>query len=186
MATVYCFAGPNGAGKTTLALKLLPALGVRHFVNADAIAAGLSPLDVSLAQFSAGRLMLERLRELKENGEDFGFETTFASNAAPRFLQQMSQRSATVHLHYVWLQSVDLAVARVQARVRAGGHFIEEDVVRRRYAKSLERLRSYITAETDLTIYDNSGRDYEVVARRKNEIFEVMQPAIWREISDAR
>ena len=53
--------GPNGAGKTTIALRLLPALGCHEFVNADSIAAGLSPLNPEHYALPAGRLMLERI-----------------------------------------------------------------------------------------------------------------------------
>ena len=58
---IYLMGGPNGAGKTTTALRIFPALGVTHFINADAIAQGLSPLDVAGAARAAGRLMLEQM-----------------------------------------------------------------------------------------------------------------------------
>lgn len=186
MKTCYVFGGPNGAGKTTLALRLLPALGCRNFVNADLIASGLSPLDVSLANIAAGRLMLQRLDELSCGDENFGFETTFASGSATKLLERMAQKGWRTHLHYIWLSSAELAVARVQARVKAGGHFIEETTIRRRYVKGLHRFRSYMAEETEWTIYDNSGKDYEVIARRKDGFLNVMQPEVWREVVDAR
>jgi predicted ABC-type ATPase len=59
--------GPNGAGKTTGALSILPLeLRIVHFVNADLIARGLSPLAPTLADFDATRMMLQRMRELRE------------------------------------------------------------------------------------------------------------------------
>ena len=186
MPNVYCFGGPNGAGKTTLALKLLPALGVKHFVNADLIAKGLSPLDVSLAQLAAGRLMLQRLNELKQSGEDFGFESTFASNMATKFLDELSSKGWTTHLVFVWLSSAELAIERVEVRVESGGHFVEDETIRRRYNKGLQRLREYLGKEMNVTVFDNSGEAYEIVVRRKNGILRVMQPAIWREVNDAR
>ena len=72
-------AGPNGAGKTTFALQFLPReAGVLNFVNADAIAAGLSPLDPGRAAVEAGRLMIRSIRNHVTRGEDFAFETTLA------------------------------------------------------------------------------------------------------------
>ena len=80
MPRVFIIAGPNGAGKTSSALALLPEmLHCREFVNADAIAVGLSPFQPESVAIHAGCLMLERLRHLAETGADFAFETTLAA-----------------------------------------------------------------------------------------------------------
>ncbi|MCY7322733.1 MAG: Zeta toxin family protein, partial [Phormidesmis sp. CAN_BIN36] len=78
MSTLYVIGGANGSGKTTVALNILPVLGVLEYVNADAIAAGLSPLNPDTMAMQAGRLMLERLEMLSKAGTDFAFETTLA------------------------------------------------------------------------------------------------------------
>lgn len=71
--------GPNGAGKTTFAREFLPReAGVIHFVNADLIASGLSPLRPELAARQAGRLVLAELDRLAAARTDFAFETTFS------------------------------------------------------------------------------------------------------------
>lgn len=68
-------AGPNGAGKTTFAVEFLPReAGVIHFVNADLIAGGLSPLRPELAARRAGRLVLTELDRLVKARENFAFE----------------------------------------------------------------------------------------------------------------
>ena len=72
-------AGPNGAGKTTFAREFLPKdAGVVHFVNADLIAAGLSPLRPELAALAAGRLLLTELDRLAKARLDFAFESTLS------------------------------------------------------------------------------------------------------------
>lgn len=72
-------AGPNGAGKTTFAREFLPKdAGILHFVNADLIAAGLSPLEPSAAQVAAARIFLEELVRLAAARIDFAFETTLS------------------------------------------------------------------------------------------------------------
>ena len=64
-------AGPNGAGKTTFALKYLPEVAhCRAFVNADLIAAGLSPLDLEQQLLAASRLFLN-LFELYAGAVDY-------------------------------------------------------------------------------------------------------------------
>ena len=72
-------AGPNGAGKTTFARRYLPEdAGVIHFVNADLIASGLSPLKPELAAIAAARMVLREIDRLAAERMDFAFETTFS------------------------------------------------------------------------------------------------------------
>ena len=65
MPNLYTIAGCNGAGKTTASLSFLPdMLNCYEFVNADSIAAGLSPLRPEKAALEAGRIMLDRIKKL--------------------------------------------------------------------------------------------------------------------------
>lgn len=64
---VYVIAGPNGAGKTTFSTRFLPHyVQCREFLNADLIAAGLSPFAPETQNLRAGRLLLTRIRELRK------------------------------------------------------------------------------------------------------------------------
>ena len=84
---MYVIAGPNGAGKTTFAAEFLPDfVDCRQFLNADLIAAGLSPFAPETQNVKAGRLLLERIGELATAGEDFGFETTLSGRTYARLL----------------------------------------------------------------------------------------------------
>ena len=74
--TLCILGGCNGAGKSTLARELLPLLGIRRFLNADEIAKGLSPVDLSIAAFKAGRLLIEEARELIAADSSFAIEST--------------------------------------------------------------------------------------------------------------
>ncbi|QTE35495.1 hypothetical protein J3L18_20390 [Mucilaginibacter gossypii] len=77
MPNLYIIAGCNGAGKTTASYTVLPELlNCNEFVNADNIAAGLSPFNPESVAFEAGRIMLQRIDELLNRGVDFAFETT--------------------------------------------------------------------------------------------------------------
>jgi predicted ABC-type ATPase len=72
-------AGPNGAGKTTFAREFLPKdAGIVHFVNADLIASGLSPLRPESANVAAGRLFLHELERLAKMRASFAFESTLS------------------------------------------------------------------------------------------------------------
>ncbi|MHC5857855.1 zeta toxin family protein [Nostoc sp.] len=158
MPSLYIIGGANGSGKTTVSMSLLPNfLDCFEYVNADAIAAGLSPLNPDSMAIEAGRLMIMRLRTLSNSGSDFAFETTLAARSFAPFIIGCRAKGYTINLIYFWLQSVDLAVERVAARVASGGHSIPEDVIRRRYQQGQKNLISlYLPLCDGWMIYDNS------------------------------
>lgn len=150
LPTVYIIAGPNGAGKTTFAAEFLPDfVNCREFVNADLIAAGLSPFAPETQDVRAGRLLLTRIRELAAAKVDFGFETTLAGRSYVRLVNRMKGDGYRVCLFFLWLPSADLAVARVANRVRQGGHNIPEAVIRRRFDAGLRNLFSLYQPQLD-------------------------------------
>jgi predicted ABC-type ATPase len=142
MPDVIVIAGPNGAGKSTLAPALLrDTLNVLEYVNADTIAEGLSAFAPEDASFDAGRVMLGRLRELADDNKSFAFETTLASRFYASWLKDLSTSHAyRVTIVFLWLRSVDLAIARVSARVKLGGHSIPEETIRRRYERGAKNF----------------------------------------------
>lgn len=155
---VIVVAGPNGAGKSTSAPYLLrDTLEVSEFVNADAIAAGLSAFRPESVAVAAGRIMLRRVRQLAAERADFAFETTLATRSYAPWLAGLRQQGYDVHLLFLWLDSADLAVSRVAERVRLGGHDVPAEVVRRRYEKGLRNLfRLYLLLANSWRLFDNS------------------------------
>lgn len=138
---VYILAGPNGSGKSTFARLFLPDYAdCKEFVNADLIAAGLSPFNPEGLAIQAGRLMLKRIETLAAAGVDFGFETTLAGRSYTALLRSLRERGYRIHLFFLWLPSVETALARVEERVQSGGHSIPEEVVRRRFSRGLANL----------------------------------------------
>ena len=137
--TVYVIAGPNGAGKTTFAQQYLSRYArCKTFVNADIIAAELSPADPDSQALIAGRVMLERIEELAGRGDTFSFETTLAGRShAGRVRRLQKELGYNVVLVFVWLPSPELAVLRVAGRVKQGGHNIPEETIRRRYRQGI-------------------------------------------------
>ena len=134
MPKLYIVSGCNGAGKTTASYTLLPEmLDCRQFVNSDEFAKGLSPFNPEGASIQASRYMLLRIRYLLQRGEDFGIETTLATRTLLKTVKIAQEAGYYVTVLYFWLNSPDLAVKRVKARVAAGGHNIPEETVRRRY-----------------------------------------------------
>jgi len=166
MKTLYLLAGCNGAGKTTAAFTLLPGLlACREFVNADEIARGLSPFQPETVSIQAGRLMLARLHELRAAGETFALETTLATRHYLRFIAEARAQGYTVQLVFFWLNSPELAVERVKARVREGGHSSPEAVIRRRYVGGLRQFfTAYRTVVDGWVLMDNSGGTGQPIA----------------------
>lgn len=152
-------AGPNGAGKSTTALHLLKGvLGVAEFVNADTIAQGLSAFAPEEAALLASRIMLERARSLAERRVNFAFETTLASRSLAAWIRKLCDEAGyRVHLVFLWLSDAETAVARVRERVRAGGHDVPEETIRRRYGRGLQNFFGlYQPLVTTWRVYDNS------------------------------
>lgn len=156
---VIIIAGPNGAGKTTFAREFLPQeAGCPVFVNADLIAAGLSPFAPEQAAIRAGRLMLEAIAEHAAKRESFAFETTLAGRGYARQIPQWQERGYHVELFFLGLPTADLAVQRVAERVRQGGHNVPEGTIRRRFAAGLRLLKQvYQPLVDEWAVYDNSG-----------------------------
>jgi predicted ABC-type ATPase len=152
-------AGPNGAGKTTFALEFLPnEAGCPLFVNADLIAAGLSPFDPALAAVKAGRLMLQAIQEHARKGESFAFETTLAGLVYARRIPRWQAAGYHVTLIFLSLPSPEMAIARVHERVRRGGHNVPEQNIRRRFATGLRNFQNVYRELADAwSYYDNSG-----------------------------
>lgn len=175
--------GPNGAGKTTTAARLLPHdLGIREFVNADEIARGISPFNPEATAIMAGRVMIERMRALVAAGESFAFETTCSGRAHAEFLRSCRGAGYRITLIYLWLNSPQMALARVARRVDRGGHSIPPDVVTRRYHAGIRNMRDlYLPLADVASIYDNSdGAGGTLIAQRTAEgHFVVRDPTRW-------
>jgi predicted ABC-type ATPase len=134
----YVIAGPNGAGKTTFARAWLPQQpNCPAFANADLIAQELSPLAPEAAAVRAGRLMLEQLDQLRRQRVDFAFETTLSGKGYATWLRRLKAKGYSVHIHFLWLSSVESSLQRVASRVRQGGHHIPEEDVRRRFPRGV-------------------------------------------------
>ncbi len=169
---LYIIAGCNGAGKTTASFTILPEiLNCKEFVNADEIAKGLSPFQPEKVSFEAGRIMLNRIKELLENDANFAFETTLSTKSYRNTVAQAKEKGYTVVLLFFWLRSVELAIDRVKTRVLEGGHNIETEVIRRRYKNGIKNLfEIYIPIVEIVLIMDNSEDTYKLIAEKSNDL----------------
>jgi predicted ABC-type ATPase len=158
--TCFVIAGPNGAGKTTFARRYLPEdAGVFHFVNADLIASGLSPLKPELAAVAAARLVLREIDRLAAERAEFAFETTLSGLTYVRRLRTWKESGYRIEIVFLRLRTSQLALRRIAARVAQGGHNVPRVDVIRRFARGWENFqRVYRPFADHWTVYDNSGR----------------------------
>jgi len=166
MKKLFVIAGCNGAGKTTASYTILPEiLDCKEFVNADEIARGLSPFQPDKVGIEAGRLMLKRIKSLLSDNESFAFETTLSTKSYVNFIELAKQSDYQVTCLFFWLDSEELAILRVENRVKEGGHNIPEEVIRRRYRNGLKNFFSlYLPLLDNWLFVNNSGDNYEIIA----------------------
>jgi len=168
---IVIIAGPNGAGKTTFAREFLT--NEAHcpiFINADLIAAGLSPFAPELAAIKAGRLMLESVNEHVSKGDSFAIETTLSGLGYARVIPEWQKLGYHVKLMFLQLPDVETAIFRVAERVIQGGHNIPEAVIRRRFAAGLKNFEQVYQALVDSWMqFDNSGNSPILIRSRQSE-----------------
>jgi len=164
-------ASPDGAGNTTFALNYLRGAGhCDNFVNADLIAAGLSPLVPEKEAVAAGRLFLHEIQRFIADRESFAFETTLSGRSYLRMIRDLVANGWEVDLVYLWLPSVEACLERVAERVARGGHNIPSDVIDRRYYRSVANvLGDYGTSCSSVVCVDNSLTEACLIFRQAGE-----------------
>ena len=156
---IIIIAGPNGAGKTTFAREYLPKeANCPTFVNADLIAAGLAPFAPETVSIKAARLMLNEIKIHVKAGNSFAFETTLSGKTYARHIADWKKCGYHITMVFLSLPNAEFAIARVAARVAAGGHNIPEATIRRRFKTGLINFQKmYKKLADSWALYDNSG-----------------------------
>lgn len=185
---VVIIAGPNGAGKSTLAPFLLrDTLDLQDYVNADPIALGLSGFNPSSVAFKAGRVMMNRLRDLAARRKSFAFETTLATRSYANWIASLRNKGYNFQLIFLYLQSPELAVRRVRERVQSGGHDVPETVIIRRYARGLKNFGAiYQPLANVWSIYDNSSSSKPILIASggRHRGLEIRQQEAWTKFAE--
>lgn len=182
---MYIISGCNGAGKTTASYTMLPEmLECSEFVNSDEFAKGLSPFQPEKASIQAGRYMILKVRYLLKRQLDFGIETTLATRSLLKTVRLAQQAGYTVTLLYFWLNSPELAIERVAARVATGGHNIPEETIRRRYVTGIDYFfHDYAPLCERWILADNSQIPFRVIAEgSKNDVVSIKDEETYEKI----
>ena len=172
--TLYLVAGPNGSGKTTMAKELIREDKIT-FLNADEIAARCRD-NIGIR---AGRILLEKLDCILDNGESVVLESTVSGNYHEQIIKRAKKLKYQVVFMYVFLASVEQNLKRIKQRVALGGHNVPPVDVRRRYSRSLKNFSEIIPMVDQWELYYNGENSYEIVARGKDEIVEILDDALY-------
>lgn len=154
LAIFYC--GTNGAGKSTL--RSFNQDEVQIIIDSDHIAREINPKNPRLADFEAGRKAIELFKFSIKQKISFSMESTLSGNSILQRMKTAKENGFFVRLNYVAVDNVKINLARVAARVKLGGHFIDEQTIRKRYASSTQHLLLALPYCDEILIYDNSGR----------------------------
>ena len=177
---IYVIGGPNGAGKTTFARAFLPSARVVEFLNADLLAAGLSPLQPSTMAVRSARLLLERWRELLALKQDFAFESTLSGRTYATMLRDAQAAGYEVRLCYLWLPSVSMSLRRVRQRVFKGGHDVPDADLRRRFLPSLRNFFTlYLPLANEALLFNAASQPPLMIARWQNQKSHLINPELY-------
>jgi len=184
MKNVYVIAGPNGSGKTTFAKTFLPKYAkCERFINADLIAAGLSPFSPQQVAIKSGKLVLEQISEYMNDGVSFGFETTMSGATYLKYFSRLKAQGYRIHIFFLWIPSPRLAVSRVKDRVEQGGHDVPVSDIKRRFSRSMERFfHDYRLLADRWILFNNAGPKPEIIARKQNAHIEILDDSIFQKI----
>ncbi|MCL7462156.1 zeta toxin family protein [Pseudomonas sp. NW5] len=184
MPTCWIIAGPNGAGKTTFALEYLPhVVHCSRFVNADLIAAGLSPLAPEREVLAASRLFLREIDNCIGAGESFSFETTLAGRSYLKLVRRLRDAGWRVELIYLALPSVEMSRLRVAERVSHGGHSIAPQDIERRFPRSLHNLlNAFAPCVDSCQCFINTGALPEPVAEWQAGQLSILNPSWYQHL----
>jgi predicted ABC-type ATPase len=165
---LWLIAGPNGVGKTSYARRYLRAVaGTERFVNLDEIARGLSPLtptpDAETGA-AAARIVLKRIADGIQQRQSFAVETTLAGRTHLRTLAAARAAGFRTHLLFCILPDVETALARIAARITAGGHAVPEADARRRFPRACANFGTYAAACDLWRVLDTGMAEPRLVA----------------------
>jgi predicted ABC-type ATPase len=166
MPTFTIFAGVNGSGKTTIANKLKEMDDLGITINADIVANELGDMNDITVQIKAGKIAFNRINECIINMESFNFESTFSGLGIFEIIKKAKSAGFKVSLIYIAIEK-ELSKDRIKTRVIKGGHNIPNDIIERRYEKSIKNFNEKILLFDEIMFFENSTDTHSLIAMIK-------------------
>jgi len=192
---VIIFAGPNGSGKSTITEAVVgdPEQFSGEYINADDIARSLQNQipDYLQRNLKAAQIAEERRLQALRDGRDFAFETVMSTPEKVALMTQAKALGYRVSLFFVTTEDPEINVRRVAGRVADGGHAVEPDAIRRRYAATMALLPAAFEHADQATVLDNSEEpgNLRIVATKADEdvefpVEDVVLPWVAEKLTD--
>lgn len=170
---IHVLAGVNGAGKSSIGEGIFRSKNSKVF-NPDTIAAKIRALhpDITptLANAHAWQIGKSLLEQAIAEGKDYRFETTLGGRSIAHLLEKAAQGGHRLHIWFCGLESPELHLRRVRARVQQGGHDIPEAKIRERWNGSRENLIRLLPHIHHLRVYDNSAEGDPSLGQRPSPL----------------
>lgn len=162
MKRYVLIAGVNGAGKSTL-YYLLQNLNDMPRVNTDEIVKEFGKWDDPNCVLKAGKVAVNKIKQYMHEEVSFNQETTLCGKSILKNIKDAKSKGYFIEVHYVGVDSVDIAKDRVRHRVKNGGHGIPEHDIERRYVETFRNLRTILT-ECDLIVFYDNTTEFKMFA----------------------
>lgn len=171
---LYIIAGPNGSGKTTVAHEVVRD-ETATFLNADEIALKNKD-DIGLL---SGRILLDKFDKLIAEHKSIVLESTISGNYHNRIIDQARKAKYEIIFIYVFLESVEQNIKRINHRVAMGGHNVPKTDVYRRFERSMKNFKNVIKKVDYWELRYNGNENCEVVARGTGDILDILDDALY-------
>lgn len=172
MKRYVIIAGVNGAGKSTL-YQALSGIHKMERVNTDEIVREIGVWNNPDDVVKAGKIAVKKIQKHMLNCVSFNQETTLCGKSILNTIDKARELGYIVEMHYIGVESVEIAKERVHMRVIRGGHGIPDMDIERRYEKSFLQLRQSINKIDLLALYDNSVSFRRFAIYRKGNIVKM-------------
>lgn len=178
---IIIIAGANGVGKTTFAHEFLLEYPDYEFLNADEIAKEISPENPSMSKISAGKIFFKKLDEFVENKKSFLIESTLSGRYLIQFIKLLRDKHYQIRIVFVFVDSVEILIARIADRVKKGGHFVPEEDVRRRFKRGKDNFWNiYRDLVTRWNLIYNSESSFQDVAFGEKNNFLIINEDLFQ------
>ena len=155
MKKYIVIAGVNGAGKSTL-YQTLETIKQIDRINTDEIVRSFGNWKNADDVIKAGKIAVKKIEEYFRNGISFNQETTLCGNSIINNIIKAKNLGYKIEVHYIGVESIEIAKERIAYRVEHGGHGIPNADVERRYYESFEHLRKIMNICDVVILYDNT------------------------------